>query len=213
MPKEKFQNVTTWVFDLDHTLYPPDANLFHGIQEKMTGYVMRELKLEYQEAAELRSRYWREHGTTLAGLMLNHGIDPHPFLDEVHDIALDALSPDLDLVDSLHNLPGRRIVFTNGSKEHARRVTRARGIDGAFDAFYGIECAGFTPKPHRTAFDRVIELDGFEPGTAAMFEDEARNLEIPYELGMQTVLVGQKSDQAYIHHQTDDLTGFLRNLA
>ncbi|GIX14881.1 MAG: pyrimidine 5'-nucleotidase [Paracoccaceae bacterium] len=209
-----FAGVETWVFDLDNTLYPPSARLFDQIEARMTRYVMRELGLDREAADHLRDTFWRNHGTTLAGLMRNHGIDPEPYLAEVHDIDLSGLRPDPALARALAALPGRRIVHTNGARAHAERVTRALGLEGLFDALYGIEDAGYAPKPERDAFLRICARDGFDPARAAMFEDDPRNLHVPADLGMVTVLVGAPRYEAdFIHHHADDLTAFLHRIA
>lgn len=214
MPKAHFTHVTTWIFDLDNTLYPPEVRLFDQIEVRMTDWVMRELSVERDEANRLRTHYWRTYGTTLAGLMREHDVDPAPYLWEVHDISFDALVPDPLLVSGVEALGGRRIVYTNGSEPYARRVLERRGLDHLFDAVYGIEHAGFLPKPERGAFDAIVALDGIRADAAAMFEDDARNLAAPHEMGMRTVHVAPEHAPApHIHHHTDDLAGFLARLA
>jgi len=212
MPRQIFANVSTWVFDLDNTLYPPEARLFDQIERLMVTFVTRELGVTATEANRLRKRYWKKYGTTLSGLMQEHGIDPETFLHEVHEIELSALSVDAALVAALEALPGRRIIYTNGSRRHAERVTKARGIRHTFDAIYGIEDAGFVPKPHEQAFLSIFAADGLSPKGAAIFEDESRNLAVPHAMGMHTVLVGPTLEAEHIQHQTSDLAGFLSQL-
>ncbi|SFO85452.1 pyrimidine 5'-nucleotidase [Tranquillimonas alkanivorans] len=208
-----FSHVRTWVFDLDNTLYPPEAALFDQIEVRMTDWVMRELGVDRAEADRLRKLYWATHGTTLAGLMEVHGVDPEGYLHEVHDITLDHMEIDAALVEHVGTLPGRRIVYTNGSRPYAERVLAARGLTGLFDAIYGVEHAGFLPKPRREAFDTVFRLDGLDCAAAAMFEDDPRNLAEPHAMGLRTVLVGPEPHEApHIHHHTDDLTHFLSQL-
>ncbi|WP_071672714.1 pyrimidine 5'-nucleotidase [Nioella nitratireducens] len=210
MPRADFDHVTTWVFDLDHTLYPPDMALFDQINVKMTAYVMQALGVSRDEADHLRHRYWRDHGTTLAGLMDLHGVDPGPYLHEVHQIDFSVLAPDAELAARLRALPGRRIVYTNGTAPYAEQVIAARGLDGLFDAVYGVEHAGLRPKPERVAFERVFARDGLDPARAAMFEDDPRNLAAPHAMGLRTVHVAPEPAPAeHIHHHTDDLTAFL----
>jgi len=213
MPKNQFSHVTTWVFDLDNTLYPPSVRLFDQIEVRMTDWVMRSLGVGRAEADRLRAHYWSVHGTTLAGLMREHGIDPGPYLTDVHEIDFSVLAPDPTLRAAIDALPGRKIVYTNGSAPYARQVIAALGLSGLFDAIYGIEEADFHPKPDRAAFDRVFGRDGMEPASAAMFEDDPRNLAVPHALGMRTVLVAPRpAPAAHIHHHTDDLAGFLARL-
>ena len=213
MVKASFSHVTEWVFDLDNTLYPPQARLFDQIEIRMTNWVMEALGVDKAEADHLRQVYWRDYGTTLAGLMQLHDIDPAPYLTHVHDISLDHLEHDTLLRDHIRALPGRRIVYTNGSAPYAERVLAARGLDGLFDAIYDVEHAGFRPKPERDAFEAIFARDGLTPAQAAMFEDEPRNLAAPHEMGMRTVHVApEPHEAAHIHHHTDDLTRFLGQL-
>ena len=213
MPKEAFTHVETWVFDLDNTLYPPEIRLFDQIEVRMTNWVQDALSVDKDEADRLRRHYWSTYGTTLAGLMREHDIDPTPYLTDVHDISFDALKPDARLADAIGALPGRRIVYTNGSAPYAEQVIDARGLTGLFDAVYGVEHAEFRPKPERAAFEKVIARDGFHPASAAMFEDEPRNLAAPHDLGMATVHVAPEPVAAdHIHHHTPDLAAFLERL-
>jgi len=213
MVADAFSHVRHWVFDLDNTLYPPDIRLFDQISVKMTAWVMENLDVGAAEADRLRAAYWRDHGTTLNGLMQNHDVDPWPFLRYVHDVSMAALRPDPLLTRAIRALPGRRIVYTNGDAEYAGRVLAARGLDGLFDAVYGIEHADWRPKPERAAFDRIFAADGLVPEIAAMFEDDSRNLAVPHAMGLRTVHVAPAAEpQPHIHHHTDDLTDFLGQL-
>ena len=213
MPKHHFSHVTHWVFDLDNTLYPPHARLFDQIEVKMTQYVMDALGVDHARANHLRQHYWRHYGTTLAGLMQEHDVDPTPYLTHVHEISLDHLEQDQTLRHGISALPGRKIVYTNGSAPYAERVVSARGLDGVFDAIYGVEHADFHPKPDARAFAKVFERDDLDPKRGAMFEDDARNLAVPHDLGMRTVHVAPEPDPAdHIHHHTVDLTDFITQL-
>ena len=208
--KASFDHVRTWVFDLDNTLYPPRMRLFDQIEARMVAYVMRVLGVDRSEADRLRRDYWQAHGTTLAGLMAEHDIDPEPFMIDVHDIDFTVLDADPVLRGQIAQLPGRKIVYTNGSAPYAENVLQARGLSGLFDAIYGVEHALYRPKPEAAAFERVFGLDGLDGTTSAMFEDEARNLEVPHAMGLRTVHVAPDlAPMPYIHHHTDDLSGFL----
>jgi putative hydrolase of the HAD superfamily len=213
MEARAFSHVDTWVFDLDHTLYPPSARLFELIEVRMTAFVMQALGVERAQANHLRKHYWATYGTTLAGLMREHDVDPAPYLDEVHDIPLDRLAPDPVLAERIKALPGRRIVYTNGCAPYAERVLAVRGLAGLFDAIYGVEHADFLPKPEAAAFETVFRKDGLKPQAAAMFEDDSRNLEAPHDMGMRTVHVSDaRETRDHIHFHTDDLTDFLSRL-
>lgn len=213
MAKQYFTHVTNWVFDLDNTLYPPEARLFDQIELRMTQFVMEALGVDQARANHLRSHYWHTYGTTLAGLMREHDVDPAPYLTHVHDISLDHLQVDHNLVAHIRALPGRKIVYTNGCAPYAERVIAARGLSGLFDAVYGVEHAGFLPKPETAAFTAIFAADGLDTSCAAMFEDDPRNLAAPHAMGMRTVHVAPDALVAdHIHHHTDDLTGFLAKL-
>lgn len=213
MPRNAFSHVEFWVFDLDNTLYPPSVRLFDQIEVRMTQYVMDALGIAWPEANHLRVAYWQKYGTTLAGLMCEHDVDPTPYLTTVHDIDFSGLSVDDRLAEQIAALPGRKIVYTNGSIPYAERVLEARGIKAPFDAVYGVESADFLPKPEAKAFETVFAKDGVTAKKAAMFEDDHRNLEAPHAMGMKTVHVADAQiDADHIHHHTDDLSAFLDRL-
>jgi putative hydrolase of the HAD superfamily len=206
------RHIEVWLFDLDNTLYPFDNDFMRLIEARMTLYVARELNLPRDEAWALQKRYLHEHGTTLAGLMANHGIDPEPFLDEVHDVSLDALTPDPELHTALLRLPGRRLIFTNGDARHAARVLERLGLADAFEAVFHIAAADYLPKPNPATFARMIAAHTVDPGVACFFEDSEKNLAPAAGLGMTTVLVGPHaaaSEAAFVHYRTADLAAFL----
>ncbi|WP_333714967.1 pyrimidine 5'-nucleotidase [Yoonia sp.] len=210
MVAKYFSHVETWVFDLDNTLYPPSANLFGQMDLRFSNYVQRLTGLEADAALRLCHDYWDSYGSTLMGLIEHHDVDPHHFLADVHDIDISHLAEDERLTDALRGLKGRKIVYTNGSENHAKRVLAKRGLTQQFDAVYGVEHAQFAAKPTEGAFARVFTMDGLDTTKAAMIEDEARNLRVPHALGMRTVHVHRpKSNDDFVHHHSDDLTDFL----
>ena len=212
MKRKSFKDVEFWIFDLDNTLYPKSANLFAEIEKKMTAYVMSELNVGYKRANFLRNYYWKTYGTTLSGMMKEHKINPEPYLHEVHNIPLDSLIVDRVLVNEVKKLNGAKIVYTNGSKFHANRVLAARGLTNCFHQIFGIEDADYIPKPEKDAYQKILELGHINAAKAAMFEDEPKNLEVPDELGMQTILITDESVLDARHHITNNLTNFLSNL-
>jgi putative hydrolase of the HAD superfamily len=213
MIRQDFSQTDTWVFDLDNTLYPPHMRLFDQIEVKMTDYVSTALGVDPTEADRLRGHYWETHGTTLAGLMREHDLDPDPYLIAVHDIDFSVLDPDPALAAAINALPGRKVIYTNGTAPYARNVLAARGLSDLWDAIYGVEHADYHPKPDRAAFDRVFGTDGFDTTRAAMFEDDPRNLEQPHAMGLRTIHVAPAPVIApYIGDHTPDLTAFLSQL-
>ena len=220
----RFAHIRDWVFDLDNTLYPHHSNLFAQIDVKMTAYMSDLLQVSQEEARVLQKELYRDFGTTLNGLIRTHDIDPDDFLQKVHDIDYSWLSPDPDLGEAIRALPGRKFIFTNGDRGHAERTARQLGILDHFDDIFDIVAAGLTPKPAAETYDKFTQLHKVAGPDAVMFEDLARNLEVPKRLGMTTVLIvprnfeptfseiwerdpGQEDDVDYV---TDDLAGFLR---
>ena len=206
-------HVDVWLFDLDNTLYPPEAEFMGLIERRMTAFVARETGLAPEAALALQKRYLHEHGTTLAGLMAHHGVDPQRFLDEVHDVSLDGLTPDPALGAALARLPGRRLVFTNGDARHAERVLDKLQIARHFEAVFHIGSADYIPKPHPDAFTKMTRAHAVDPRNAVFFEDSEKNLAPAAAIGMTTVLVGAHaaaSTAPFIHYRTRHLAPFLQ---
>ncbi|MBU1313204.1 MAG: pyrimidine 5'-nucleotidase [Alphaproteobacteria bacterium] len=218
-----FAHVTEWVFDLDNTLYPHHVNLFSQIDKNMSAFVGELLQLEPDEARALQKRYYHEHGTTLQGLMLNHGISPDAFLERAHAIDYSSLLPHPELGEAIKALPGRKFIFTNGSVPHAEAAARALGILEHFDDIFDIVAADYVPKPAGATYDKFASLHRVDTHHAAMFEDLPRNLKAPKALGMRTVLLVPRNlddvlmerwetlsdEDDHIDYVTDDLAGFL----
>ena len=207
------RHVTTWLFDLDNCLYPQDTEFVALIDERITAFVMRQLGLDHAAARTLQRRYLHEHGTTLAGLMAHEGIDPHAYLDEVHDVSIDSLSPDPELAAALERLPGRRLVFTNASARHAARVLEHLEIADHFEGVFHLEAADLAPKPTLPAYRAMMAAHAVEPAVTAFFEDSVKNLAPAAELGMTTVLVGRHAsadESPFVDHRTPALTPFLQ---
>lgn len=205
-------HIDVWLFDLDNTLYPPEAEFMALIERRMTAFVARETGLAPEAALALQKRYLHEHGTTLAGLMAYHGVDPQRFLDEVHDVSLDGLTPDPALDAALARLPGRRLVFTNGDARHAERVLNKLQIAARFEAVFHIASADYIPKPHPDAFARMTRAHAVDPRRTVFFEDSEKNLAPAAAIGMTTVLVGPRaaaSTAAFVHYRTRHLAPFL----
>lgn len=209
-----FSHIDSWVFDLDNTLYPAETEFMLLIEGKMTAFVMRQTGLERDEAYRLQKSYLNAHGTTLAGLMAEHGVDPRAFLDEVHDVSLDRLSPDPVMRAALERLPGKRLVFTNGDGFHAERVLERLALADLFDDVFHLETAGWVPKPTLSTYEQMLKDHAVDPRRAVFFEDSERNLKPAFELGMTTVLVGPRaltSSADFVHYKTDKLPPFLES--
>lgn len=221
-----FDGVETWVFDLDNTLYPAQHDLWTQLDARMRDYVANFLGVTPEEAFVVQKDYYRRYGTSLRGLMIEHGLDPAPFLAHVHDLDLSGLAPSPRLAAALEQLPGVKLVYTNGSEQHALNVLARLGLDRHFTAIHDIVAAEFHPKPTEEAYLRFLRAHGVAPERAAMFEDLARNLEVPHRLGMATILVVppdeaidtrnswefEGREAAYVDHVTHDLAGFLEQL-
>jgi putative hydrolase of the HAD superfamily len=206
------RHVDTWLFDLDNTLYPLESGLAGLMEPRITQFVMELTGLPRDQAYELQKKYLIEHGLTLRGLMLHHGVDPDEYHARFHDMPLDGLVPDLTLRMGLARLPGRRLIFTNADDVHTARVLDHLGIADLFEDVFHIGSAAFEAKPSPLAFERIMRAHAVEPGTTALFEDTARNLAPAAELGMTTVLVGSQAIQPgaqFVHYRTEHLAPFL----
>ena len=207
-------HIDTWLFDLDNTLYPLESEFMGLIEVRMTDFVERITGLPREEAKALQKKYFTEHGTTLAGLMQHHGMEPKAFLDEVHDVSMDRLIPSPELREAIARLPGRRIIFTNGSVGHAERVLAHLNLRDLFSEVFAIETADYVPKPSLATFDRICKLHAIDPPMTAFFEDSEKNLAPAARLGMTTILVGAHaaaSTSEHVHFRTNDLAGFLNS--
>ena len=222
----KFGHVSTWVFDLDNTLYPSDCGLWPQINQRVTLYLAALTGLDGLSARALQRYYYHRHGTTLRGLVDESAVDPTPFLEFVHDVDRSGLARDARLALQVARLPGRRLIFTNGSRDHALRTVAQLGLDGLFEDAFDIVASGLVPKPAAFAYDAFFARYGVDPAGAAMFEDIAKNLQTPKARGMTTTLIaprpgqrderdaadGEGRDAGYVDFVTDDLAGFLERI-
>jgi putative hydrolase of the HAD superfamily len=225
--KRLFSHVDTWVFDLDNTLYPHHVNLWHQVDARIGEFVSAWLKIPAGEARLVQKDYYRRYGTTMRGMMTEHDVSADDYLAYVHQIDHSPLEPNPAMGAAIAKLPGRKLILTNGSTDHAAKVLGRLGISSHFEAVFDIIAAELEPKPAPQTYQKFLTLHNVEPKSSAMFEDLARNLVIPHQLGMTTVLVvpdGSRNvvredwelegrDAAHVDHVTDDLTGFLQGLA
>jgi putative hydrolase of the HAD superfamily len=218
-----FNHVDAWIFDLDNTLYPASCNLFAQVDLRMSEFIAKTIGVPREHARHLQKAYYRQVGTTLAGLMKVHKLPPGPFLEYVHDIDLSLVPVMPDLAAAISALPGRRLIFTNGSRVHAENVARKLGVLDIFEDICDIAAMEYVPKPEREAFDRMLKLHAVPATQAAMFEDMPHNLVAASALGMTTVLVHSdyidhpaqlkirewRELPDHVHYLTRDLTKFL----
>jgi putative hydrolase of the HAD superfamily len=222
-----FEHVETWIFDLDNTLYPHNVNLWQQVDERIRDYIADFLKVTHEEAFRLQKDYYKRYGTSMRGMMTEHGMRPDDFLDFVHQIDHSPLEPNPALGDAIEKLPGRKVILTNGTRRHADAVLAQLEIERHFQDVFDIIAAELEPKPSPQTYDRFLEALKIEAATAAMFEDLARNLAVPHALGMTTVLVVPEHsrevfreewelegrDAPHVDHVTDNLTAFLRAIS
>ena len=208
-------HVSTWLFDLDNTLYPIESGVAAEASELITDYVQRLTGLGRDEARALQKRYLFEHGLTLRGLMLHHGVDPDDYHAMFADLSLAAMREDPGLIAAIAALSGRRLIFTNADEAHAARVLQALGLEDLFEDVFHIASCAFIPKPQPEAFQRLIEAHAIEPAKTCFFEDTAANLAPAAALGMTTVLVGPAAlgpAPPFVSHLAPDLASFLRSV-
>lgn len=225
-PAERFRHVDTWVFDLDNTLYPAGSDLWPKIDARITSFVSELFGLDGLSSRALQKYYYEKYGTTLRGLMAEHDVAPDEFLAYAHDIDRSSVLPNETLAEAITALPGRKLILTNGSREHAIRTAEALGIDKLFEDVFDIVASNLVPKPHPEAYESFFARHGVDPAKAAMFEDIARNLEVPHKRGMVTTLVIPKRGAGdhreaweaasgpvpHLDFITDDLEGFLHSI-
>jgi putative hydrolase of the HAD superfamily len=221
-----FTHIDTWVFDLDNTLYPHHVNLWQQVDARIGAYIGNFLKVDAVEARRIQKDYYKRYGTSMRGMMTEHGVSADDYLAYVHEIDHSPLEPNPAMGEAIARLPGRKLILTNGSTDHAGKVLARLGFPEHFEAVFDIIAADLEPKPAPQTYRRFLDLHRVDPARSAMFEDLARNLVVPHDLGMTTVLVvpdGTREvvredwemegrDAPHVDHVTDNLTGFLAKL-
>lgn len=222
-----FAAIDTWVFDLDNTLYPPHCDLWPRIDMRITYYMCGMFGLDGMSCRALQKYYYHRYGTTMQGLIEEHGISPQDYLDFVHDIDRSDIDPDHALAEAIASLPGRRLILTNGSRDHALKTAEQLGLAGLFEDVFDVVAANFVPKPDPQVYMSFFEKHAVDPARAVLFEDIERNLVVPHKHGMKTVLVVPKSGgrdhredwevfrerPAHVDFVTDDLAAFLAQIS
>ena len=216
---KELKNIKYWLFDLDNTLYSGATKVFDQVDKRMSEFISKKLKISIIEARKIQKNYFIEYHTTLNGMIKNHKIDANEFLEYVHDIDLSFLKEDRQLDQEIEKISGKKIIFTNGSRAHAKNVTKRLGIERHFDEIFDIVSADFIPKPSLITYKKIIEKYKIEPQYSIFIEDIARNLKPAHELGMKTLWIkndepwaAKFSDSDFINYKTDNLAKFLKEI-
>ena len=215
------EKINTWIFDLDNTLYSADSGIFQQVHRLMGEFISENLNMDMPEAKKLQSKYYKQHGTTLRGLMDNHGIDPDHFLDEVHRLDYSIVGSNKILNEELHKLQGRKIVYTNANKKHVLDVLDRINLNNFFDEIFDIKMANYIPKPELKPYKQIIDLFNIEPKSSAMFDDIAKNLVPAKKVNFTSVWIDAgyenfsddiKASKEYLDYSTRDLSLFLKDV-
>jgi putative hydrolase of the HAD superfamily len=210
--------IRNWIFDLDNTLYPHGARLFEQVDRRITAYIGRMFDVERDEAYRIQKGYFHTRGTTLAGLMAEHGVDPHEYLADVHDIEMDMLEENAPLAAAIARLPGRKIVFTNADAAYAAKILARLGLGNSFEAIHDVHALDYRPKPEPSAYRSLCEAYDLDPRECLFADDMARNLKPAKAIGMTTLWVDNGSEQAedsereHIDFATSDITHWLHDM-
>ena len=216
---KELTNIKYWIFDLDNTLYSGQTKVFSEVDKKMSAYISKKLNVDLVKAKEIQKKYFYDTGTTLSGLMKYNNIDPHEFLEFVHDIDISWLPKDLLLREELIKIKEKKYIFTNGSHSHVKNVTKQLGIEDLFDGAFAITDANFIPKPFKEPYEKLIKKFNIEPSKSILIEDIAHNLEQAKNLGMKTcwlendeAFAKKDADKPYIDYKIKNLPSFLQKI-
>ena len=210
--------ISTWIFDLDNTLYSADSGIFQQVHTLMSKFVSAHLNIDIKKATELQRKYYRQHGATLRGLMDNHNVDPDHFLSEVHQLDYSIVGPNFKLNRELKKLKGRKIIYTNANRQHANDVLIRLELTNVFDEIFDIKTANYIPKPEASPYEQIISEFNIDPITTIMFDDIAKNLVPAKNVGFASVWidVGYENfsddiakSKKYLDYETKDLSLFL----
>ena len=211
-------HVRNWIFDLDNTLYPHGVRLFEQVDRRITGYIARFFEVDRDEAYRIQKGYFHTRGTTLAGLMAEHGVDPYEYLADVHDIEMDVLEENAPLAAAIARLPGRKIIFTNADAPYAGRILERLGLGESFEAIHDVHAAQYRPKPAPEAYWNLCQAYELDPAASLFADDMARNLKPAKQIGMTTLWVdngseqGEEADRAFVDFTTRDVTHWLHEI-
>ena len=215
------EKINTWIFDLDNTLYSADSGIFQQVHKLMGEFISKNLKMDIVEAKKLQSKYYKQHGTTLRGLMDNHGVEPDYFLDEVHKLDYSIVGPDEILNKELEKIQGRKIIYTNANKKHVVDVLERINLANFFDEIFDIKMANYIPKPEIRPYEQIIDIFNIKPSSSAMFDDIAKNLVPAKKVGFTPVWVDAgyenfsddiQASKDYLDYSTRNLSSFLKDI-
>jgi len=214
----RLDHVRNWIFDLDNTLYPHGARLFEQVDRRITDYIARFFKVDRDEAYKIQKGYFHTRGTTLSGLMAEHGVDPYEYLADVHDIEMDVLDENAPLAAAIARLPGRKIIFTNADAPYADKILSKLGLGESFEAIHDVHAAQYRPKPAPEAYQHLCDAYGLDPAQSLFADDMARNLKPAKQIGMTTLWVdngseqGEEGDRDFVDFTTRDITHWLHDI-
>jgi len=215
------KNVDTWVFDLDNTLYSADSGIFQQVSELMGKFVSKHLNIDIKEAKKIQRKYYKKHGTTLRGMMDNHGVDPDTFLNEVHQLDYSIVEPNQKLNEELDKLRGKKIIYTNANLPHVNQVLSRLELTNMFDDIFDIKMADYIPKPELNPYKQFIDKFNINTSCAIMFDDIAKNLVPAKDLGFTSVWINAgyenfsddiASSRGSLDYETKDLSSFLNGI-
>jgi len=215
------KQIKTWIFDLDNTLYSADSGIFQQVHELMGKFVSAHLNIDIDQAKQIQKKYYKQHGTTLRGMMDNHDVDPDYFLTEVHRLDYSIVEPNHKLNEELKKLKGRKIIFTNANMQHALDVLERLELSNFFDEIYDIKMANYIPKPEISSYKQLIEQFNISTESAAMFDDIAKNLVPAKKVGFTSIWIDAgyenfsddiQASKKYLDLETTNITEFLKNV-
>ena len=213
--------IDTWIFDLDNTLYSADSGIFQQVHQLMGKFIKGFLNVDLNKAKEIQKKFYKEHGTTLRGLMDNYGVDPDHFLSEVHKLDYSIVSSNDKLNQEIKKLKGRKIIYTNANMEHTLNVLKRIKLNNFFDEIFDIKMANYIPKPAIKPYEQIIKDFNLNPTTSAMFDDIAKNLVPAKKVGFTSIWIDAgyenfsddiKSAKKYLDFSTNDLRIFLEKV-
>ena len=215
------KKINTWIFDLDNTLYSADSGIFQQVHDLMGKFVSNHLNIDIEDAKIIQKNYYKQHGTTLRGMMDNHGVDPDHFLAEVHKLDYSIVGPNHKLNEELKKLQGRKIIYTNANMQHALDVLKRIELSNFFDEIYDIKMANYIPKPELAPYEQMVAQFDIETKSSAMFDDIAKNLVPAKNVGFTSVWIDAgyenfsddiNASKQYLDHETTNITEFLEDV-